>query len=138
MKLILMAVAIFVGCVVSNDVQAQDCSKPSKVVEFKCLSPCDVFKGFGCYLKDATCRTAHGAGMILSAPFKAKMCLPEPQRWIYKPAEWHYKPPVLKRVHPCVPKVKKAPEVRPKPMVFPLYREPPESHQFVKLYELKF
>ncbi len=135
----LVAVATLFSLFLFNaSVEAQDCSKPNKVVEFKCLSPCDVFKGFGCYLKDATCRTAEGAGMILSAPFKAKMCLPEPQRWIYKPSEWHYKPPVLKRVHPCVPKVKKAPEVRPKPMVFPLYREPPESHQFITLYELKF
>jgi len=74
-----------------------------------------------------------------------KMCLPEPQRWIYKPSEWHYKPsewhykpPVLKRVHPCVPEVKEATEIRPKPMVFPLHREPPESSQFLALYELKF
>lgn len=138
MKVILIAVAVLVGSVVSNEAQAQDCSKPSKVVEFKCLSPCDVFRGFGCYLKDATCRTAHGAGMILSAPFKAKMCLPEPQRWIYKPAEWHYKPPVLKRVEPCVPKVRKATERDINPMVFPLHIDPPESSQFLTLYELKF
>ena len=127
MKVVLMAVAIFIGSVMSKDVQAQDCSKPTKVIEFKCLSPCDVFKGVGCYLKDATCRTAEGAGMILSAPFKAKMCLPEPQRWIYKPAEWHYKPPVFKRVKPCVPKVRKAKESDLKPMVFPLHIDPPRS-----------
>lgn len=133
-----MAVAILIGSVMSKDVQAQDCSKPTKVIEFKCLSPCDVFKGVGCYLKDATCRTAEGAGMILSAPFKAKMCLPEPQRWIYKPAEWHYKPPVFKRVKPCVPKVRKATESDLKPMVFPLHIDPPESSQFLTLYELKF
>jgi len=138
MKVILMAVAILIGSVVSNEAQAQDCSKPSKVIEFKCLSPCDVFKGVGCYFKDATCRTAEGAGMILSAPFKAKMCLPEPQRWIYKPSEWHYKPPVLKRVKPCVPKVRKATESDLKPMVFPLHIDPPESSQFLTLYELKF
>jgi hypothetical protein len=131
----LMVVAILAGCVVSNDVQAQDCScsKPSKVVEFRCLSPCDVFRGVECYIKDATCRTAHGAGMILSAPFKAKMCLPEPQVWIYKPAEWHYKPPVLKRVHLYVPKIKKAPASDPKRMVPPLYRSL-ESHQSITLY----
>ena len=76
--------------------------------------------------------------MILSAPFKAKMCLPEPQRWIYKPSEWHYKPPVLKRVKPCVPKVRKATESDLKPMVFPLHIDPPESSQFLTLYELKF
>jgi hypothetical protein len=138
MKVVLMAVAILIGSVMSKDVQAQDCSKPTKVIEFKCLSPCDVFKGVGCYLKDATCRTAEGAGMILSAPFKAKMCLPEPQRWIYKPAEWHYKPPVFKRVKPCVPKVRKATESDLKPMVFPLHIDPPESSQFLTLYELKF
>ena len=138
MKVILMAVAILVGSVVSNEAQAQECSKSNKVIEFKCLSPCDVFKGVGCYLKDATCRTAHGAGMILSAPFKAKMCLPEPQRWIYKPAEWHYKPPILKRVHSCVPKPQKATESDLKSIMLPLDVGPPDSLRILKLYELKF
>ena len=96
MRGLLLALAL-ITCFVSNDVQAQD-NHGTKVYKFKCMSPCDVFTGVGCYLKDATCRTVKGTGMILSAPFKAKFCFPKPDTWLYKPARFKFVPSQWRRV----------------------------------------
>ena len=81
-----------------SQVRADECCKPEKVVTFKCMSPCDVLKGVGCYLKDTTKRSVKGAGMILSAPFKAEFCFPKPDTWLYKRARFKFMPPKWRRV----------------------------------------
>jgi hypothetical protein len=69
-------------------------------VIYKCMSPCDVFKGVGCYLKDAGCRVGYGVETIITAPFKAKACFPEPTEYKYTPPsfEFDYTPPGWERL----------------------------------------
>jgi len=80
-----------VGLILSGNVFAQDCCKPqSRVVEFRCVSPCDVFKGVGCYGLGVTKRVVHGVGEVITAPFKTRMCLPRPEKYRYHPGYWEH------------------------------------------------
>lgn len=90
---------LIVACLafVASNVQAEDCGN-RKVTEYNCIKPCDVFKGFGCYLKDTTCQIGDGLGLIFTAPFKNKVCLPEPTRMRYTHGKWKYCPPKLERI----------------------------------------
>lgn len=114
----LVAVAtLFSLFLFSASTHAQGCDKhrqskalrqKDKSVEYKCYSPCDVMKGVGCYLKDATCRVGDGLGTIITAPFKAKACFPEPERWRYTPPSWKWSPPrweKLKYPDPVIPDI---------------------------------
>ena len=143
-----------ITCFVSNDAQAQE-DHGTKVYKLKCMSPCDVFTGVGCYLKDATCRTVKGTGMILSAPFKAKFCFPKPDTWLYKPARFNFVPSQWRRV-PDPPEVIPSLEIfdgvlegdidvfgEPEPesesdYIRPLHYDSPLPSEFVKLVEIKF
>ena len=64
------------------------CSAQSRGVAFECVSPVDVVKGAGCYLFDASERVLRGVGDIVTAPFKAKLCIPERKRYMYIPPKW--------------------------------------------------
>ena len=91
---------LLAACLVcfAGNLQAEDCGKGRKVTEYSCRSVCDYVKGFGCYLKDTTCQVGDGIGMIFSAPFKAKVCLPEPTRYRYYHGDFKYCPPKLERI----------------------------------------
>jgi len=86
-------------CATTGSVQAKDCGSERKVTEYNCRSVCDYMKGFGCYLKDTTCQVGDGIGIIFSAPFKAKVCLPEPKRYRYYHGSFKYCPPKLERIN---------------------------------------
>jgi len=142
-----VAVLFVVG--IAGSVRADECCKsPRRAVEFKCVSPCDVFTGVGCYLKNVTCLTVDGVKTVVTAPFKAKCCLPKPQKWIYVKPRFHYERGRFEKVDepdyydgfPLVP-----PEVelgdplpKEKEYILPLYKEPANLSGFVTLYERKF
>ena len=132
MKKFLIA-ACLIFCV--SNIQAEDC-KPRKVTEYKCRNICDYAKGFGYYLKDTTCQVGDGIGMIFSAPFKAKFCLPEPRQYRYYHGKLKYCPPKLERVNPKEPT---KPKIQRSNYQFPIYREPePFYSEYVNLIEFKF
>ena len=122
---------------VAGNVQADDCSQGRKVTEYNCMSPCDVFVGVGCYLKDATCRVGDGLGTILTAPFKAKACFPEPQRFRYTAPKFRWCPPKFERVKPelQMPKIYEGEKIEG--LQFPLHRDP-EPNTFWSLAEIRF
>jgi hypothetical protein len=73
----------------SSSVLAQEnCDIPRREVTFQCLSPLDIVHGLGCYTVDVGERVLKGTGQILSAPFKAKCCIPKPQIWKWQPGYW--------------------------------------------------
>ena len=138
-----------------GSVRADDCCKPPrKVVEFKCVSPCDVFTGVGCYLKNVTCLTVDGVKTVVTAPFKAEYCLPKPQKWIYVKPRLHYERGRFEKVDepthyngfPLVPPEVELGDPVPyddlpeekKKYIFPIYRGEPDFAEFVTLYERKF
>ena len=91
---------LLAACLVcfAGNLQAEDCGKERRVTEYKCRSACDYVKGLGCYLKDTTCQVGDGIGLIFTAPFKAKFCLPEPRQYRYIHGSFKYCPPKLERV----------------------------------------
>ncbi len=101
-------------------------------VEFKCMRPCDVFKGVGCYLKETTYRVGDGLNMIITAPFKSKFCLPKPEKYRYTPGQWHYTPPKLEKIE--YPDTILSP---PRGSVHPLHQNP-NPNTFITLFEKRF
>ena len=120
MKKFIIALCLFF---VAGSVYADDCSQGRRVIEYRCMSPCDVFVGVGCYLKDATCRVGKGVGTIVTAPFKAKACFPEPQRFRYTAPKLRWCPPKFERVQPAPqdPKIHK--EKKIERWEFPIHRD---------------
>ena len=111
-------------CFFVSNTQAQDCN--GRTVKFKCLSPCEILVGTGCYVKDVGSRVLKGSGTILSAPFKSRFCFPKAQKWEWKPGHWT--PGKLHRL-----------PYRNKTRVIPIrpYYDPKSMHAIV-LYEAKF
>lgn len=52
---------------------------------FRCVKPCDVVKGVGCYLLDTGERVVGGVADVIKAPFKAKMIVPKARKYRYQP-----------------------------------------------------
>jgi|TARA_R100000482_G_scaffold124722_1_gene78650 hypothetical protein len=137
MKKFLLIVGLFV---MTGNAYGQGCDKhrmfnnqKAKVVEYKCVSPCDIMKGVGCYLKDTTIRVGDGLGTIITAPFKAKACWPKPETWRYTPPKFKWSPPRWEKMDypdPVLPPLKKEYQ-------FPLHREP-EPNDFITFLSLKF
>ena len=127
MKKIIITLCLFFTAASTANAH-DDCNRS---VEFKCMRPCDVFKGVGCYLKETTYRVGDGLGMIITAPFKAKFCLPKPEMYRYTPGQWHYTPPKFERLKypdPVLP---------PRDSIYPLhYNSNPST--FVTLFEKRF
>jgi hypothetical protein len=73
-------------CFFVSNAQAQDCNE--RTIKFRCLSPCEILIGTGCYVKDVGSRALKGSVTVLSAPFKSQFCFPEPQKWEWKPGHW--------------------------------------------------
>ena len=113
----------------TNSGVAEDCCKREGVV-FHCRTPGDILKGTGCYIFDTGTRVLHGAGTIVTAPFKAKFCIPERRRYIYRPGRWT--PPTLKpyprTTNPRLPESTLGPPEPPKYDV----PSPPKGPQKVK------
>jgi len=59
---------------------------------FKCMSPSDVLRGAGCYVIDTGGRVVSGVGTIVTAPFKAEWCFPQPKRYFYRSPRWMWVP----------------------------------------------
>ena len=109
----------------------------SKGIVFECVSPVAVVKGAGCYLLDTGDRVLRGVGDIVTAPFKAKLCIPHRRRYIYRPPVWT--PPTLKpfpkrdavplrlQIEP-VPDIKESP-ASPLKFYQPLYYPQKNNHR---------
>jgi len=108
-------------CFFVSNAQAQDYN--GKAVKFKCLSPCEILIGTGCYVKDVGSRVLEGGVTVLSAPFKARFCFPKAQKWEWQPGHWT--PGRLYRV----------PE--PPKHHYPLYYMSP-INEHLTLYSVKF
>ena len=67
-------------------------TRTSRGTVFKCMSPGDVLKGAGCYVIDTGGRVVSGVGTIVTAPFKAEWCFPQPRRYFYRPPQWRWIP----------------------------------------------
>ena len=91
---IVLCLILFAGNVNADDYTER------KTIEYKCVSPCDLLIGFGCYLKDTTCRVGDGIGAVLTAPLKAKACFPEPKRYRYTMYKFKilWSPPKFERI----------------------------------------
>jgi hypothetical protein len=61
-------------------------------VVLKFVSPCDVLRGAGCYVVDTGERVINGVGTIITAPLKAKWCVPQSRRYFYRPPQWQWTP----------------------------------------------
>ncbi len=85
MKRFLIAVC-FVLFFVSGGVCDADERKGGVV--FECRTPLDFAAGVGCYFIDTGERVVKGVGTIITAPFKAKLCIPKRRRYIYRPPSW--------------------------------------------------
>jgi len=143
MKGIVLGLVFMVLTFGSQAYANDECCNPTKVTTFKCMSTCDVLKGVGCYLKDATQRSVKGAGMILSAPLKAKFCFPEPEIWRYTSPKFRFTPPKWEKMDKAVP----MPELRmpdidigePKELIQPLhYDSPAMPKNFATIFTYKF
>lgn len=132
MKKIIITLCLFFTAASTANAH-DDCNRS---VEFKCMRPCDVFKGVGCYLKETTYRVGDGLGMIITAPFKAKFCLPKPEKYRYTPGQWHYTPPKFERIKEY--KNRHIPLAPPADSVFPLHQNPKVDTYTVKLLEYNF
>lgn len=121
----------------TSSVLADDCGQDRRVVEYRCMSPCDALIGVGCYLKDATCRVGDGLGTILTAPFRARACFPEPQRFRYTAPKLKWCPPKFEKLQPEL----KMPEIYEGEKVegeqFPLHRDP-EPNTYLNLAGFNF
>lgn len=87
MKGLFLSVAICLS-LASSLPAGERSSKPRREVTFLFLSPLDIIRGVGCYTLDVGGRVVKGTGQILSAPFKANLCLPRPSVWRYQRGYW--------------------------------------------------
>ena len=111
-------------------------TNPRKGIVFECVSPLDIAKGAGCYIFDTGDRVLRGVGDVVTAPFKAKICIPHKRRYFYRPGVWI--PPTLKPlpknkkttpplyIEP-LPDVKRGPSP-PLKLYQPLYYPPESNH----------
>ena len=133
MKRIVIAVCFVLFLASGSICNAQSNSR--KGIVFECVSPIAVVKGAGCYLLDTGDRVLRGVGDIVTAPFKAKLCIPHSRRYIYRPPVWT--PPTLKpfpkHVVPLRLHIKPVPDIKEEstsPLKFyqPLYY-PTKNHR---------
>ena len=139
MKGLFLSVAICLS-LASSLPAGEKSNKLRREVTFWCLSPLDIIRGAGCYTLDVGGRVVKGTGQILSAPFKANVCLPRPRVWRWQPGYWTpsrlYRSPEVPTTAPGLNL-----EVRPmeddRPLYRPLYYPMPENNRVV-LYTIEF
>ena len=130
-----VAVLLFAGSLSA----AEKCDKPRREVTLRCVSPCDIVLGVGCYTLDVGKRVVKGTGQILTAPFRANLCLPKPRVFKWRPGFWT--PGKVYRV-PEAPVEDTDLEIEMKEIKYqrhyhPLYYTPQPSN-FVVLYSKSF
>lgn len=133
-NIVICFVLVFSGM---NTCSAQSDAEPA--IMFECVSPVEIIKGAGCYLFDTGERVVRGVGDIVTAPFKAKLCIPNCKRYIYTPPKWT---PGSLKLYPkkeavpiplhieMVPDVKR-PEIKPQKFYRPLYYPPKNNSKIV-------
>jgi len=72
----------------TTEAQDQVVISRQKTVTFKCVKPADVVKGVACYTMDVGKDVFKGAGKIISAPFKARICLPKLRTYRWERGHW--------------------------------------------------
>ena len=130
-----VAVLLFAG----NLSAAEKCDKPRREVTLRCVSPCDIVLGVGCYTLDVGKRVVKGTGQILTAPFRANLCLPKPRVFKWRPGFWT--PGKVYRV-PEAPVEDTDLEIEMKEIKYQLHYHPlyytPQPSNFVVLYSKSF
>tara|TARA_R100000008_G_C3583235_1_gene170130 strand:- start:1586 stop:1984 length:399 start_codon:yes stop_codon:yes gene_type:complete len=88
-------IAVGLVCLAGLFVQAQTAQaqdqvvvSTQKTVTFKCVKPADVVKGVACYTVNVSKAVLKGAGKIVSAPFKTKICLPKLRTYKWERGHW--------------------------------------------------
>ena len=132
MKGLILSVAVLLSA-------AEKCDKPRREFTLRCVSPCDIVLGVGCYTLDVGKRVVKGTGQILTAPFRANLCLPKPRVFKWRPGFWT--PGKVYRV-PEAPVEDTDLEIEMKEIKYqrhyhPLYYTPQPSN-FVVLYSKSF
>ena len=67
-------------------------------IVFKCRTPDDIIRGVGCYTFEVLEKTGQGLCMIIKAPFKSKIWLPEKKRFLYTPPKFNFVPGSFKQI----------------------------------------
>ena len=85
---VLVAVICLTGFVSQAQAGEQVVVSQQKTVEFNCVRPVDVLKSATCYTLGVGKKVMKGAGQIITAPFKTRMCLPEVKRYRWERGHW--------------------------------------------------
>ena len=97
---------------------ANDCSagERRRGVEFRCVTPGDVLLGTGVFLHDTGKKviggvgtTVRGLGEVITAPLRARFCVPRPRLFYFEFPKLRYKPG---RFHRLVPPASDKPPAR--------------------------
>jgi hypothetical protein len=90
MKNFVLLVAVFCLTGLASQVYSQDRLVVTRheVVTLEFITPADLVKGVGDYVIDVGENVLKGAGKIISAPFKAKMYIPQPRFYRWERGYW--------------------------------------------------
>ena len=108
---------------------AQRCKPKPIVVE--CRTPLDVAIGVGTYACDLTGKVVQGVGAIITAPFRARFCVPKKTYMYRRPQlRWRYTPGELKELpgptFEELPPIEVTPTEGTEPAVHPLHLPVPK------------
>jgi hypothetical protein len=99
-----MFIAALTICGLANDCFA---GERQRGVKFKCVTPCDVLRGTGYFIQDTgrntvggVRTTVKGLGELITAPFRAKILIPQRRFFYYTPPRFFYKPGKLREIKP--------------------------------------
>jgi len=121
-----LVIAMFTVLFLTSGVSAVERRKP-KPIFVECRSPLDLVMGVGVYACDLTGKVVHGVGAIVTAPFRARMCLPKRRTYMYRRPQlrWRYVPGELKELpgptFEELPPIEVTPTERSGPVVHPLH-----------------
>jgi len=101
-------IALIAVCGFANDCFA---GEQQRGVRFKAVTPCDILLGTGTFIKDTgenvvkgVHTTAKGLGELITAPFRAKILIPQ-RSFHYTPPRIKYTPGRLEEVKPPMRRV---------------------------------
>jgi hypothetical protein len=119
----LMCIIALTLCGFSNDCSAGD---RGKGVKFRCVTPGDVLLGAGVFLHDTgenviggVSTTVRGLGEVITAPLRARICIPQPRLFYFEFPTLRYKPG---RFYRLVPPASDEPPARLYPPAAPTER----------------
>lgn len=106
MKNFIITIALIAICGFANDCFA---GEQQRGVRFKCVTPCDVLLGVGAFVEDTgrnvvggVRTTVTGLGELITAPFRARICVPKKRTFHYRPPRIEYMPGNLEEIKPPV------------------------------------